>query len=46
MNMVGDTLIENDRLLAVQEGLMGFLLDEVVNPKGKHHYDGHPIQPL
>jgi hypothetical protein len=43
MDMVKDELIEKDRLLAVQEGLIGFLLDEVVDPAGKHHYDGHII---
>ena len=43
MDMVRDTLILKDRLLAVQEGLVGFLMDEVINPKGKHHYDRHPI---
>jgi hypothetical protein len=29
--------------LAIQEALMGFLMDEVVDPKGKHFYDNHPI---
>jgi hypothetical protein len=29
-----DTLIEKDRLLAIQEALVGFLMDEVVNPQG------------
>jgi hypothetical protein len=37
--MIKDALIENDRLLAVQEKLQGFLVDEVINPKRKHHYD-------
>jgi hypothetical protein len=27
-----DTLIEKDHLLAIQEALVGFLMDEVVNP--------------
>jgi hypothetical protein len=36
-----DALTENNRLLAVQEALMGFLMDEVVNPQGKHYYDSH-----
>ena len=43
MDMVKDELIEKDRLLAVQEGLVGFLVDEVVNPARIHHYDGHII---
>ena len=47
MDMIRDQLIENDRLLTVQEGLIGFLMDEVVNPKGKYYYDGHPLdQPI
>jgi hypothetical protein len=28
--------------LAIQEALMGFLMDEVVNPNGKYFYDNHP----
>jgi hypothetical protein len=27
-------------LLAIQESLIGFLLDQVVNLTGKHYYDG------
>jgi hypothetical protein len=38
--MVKDEVIQKDRLLAIQESLMGFLSDEVVNPVRKHHYDG------
>jgi hypothetical protein len=41
-----DALIEKDHLLAIQEALVGFLMDEVVNPQGKHHYDSHPIDRL
>jgi hypothetical protein len=44
--MVKDTLIKKDRLLAVQEDLMGLLMDEVVNPKVKHYHDGHPTNQL
>jgi hypothetical protein len=25
---------------------VGFLMDEVVNPQRKHHYDSHPIDRL
>ena len=46
VDMVKDELIEKDHLLAVQEGLVGFLVDEVVNPAGKYHYDGHIIDVL
>jgi hypothetical protein len=41
-----DALIEKDRLLAIQEALVGFLMDGVVNPQGKFHYDSHPIYRL
>jgi hypothetical protein len=41
-----DALIEKDRLLAIQDALVGFLMDEVVNPQGKDHYDSHPIDQL
>jgi hypothetical protein len=41
-----DALIEKDRLLAIQEALVGFLMDEVVNLQVKHHYDRHPIDRL
>jgi hypothetical protein len=40
------SLIEKDNLLAMQEALVGFLMDEVVNPQGKHHYDNNPIDRL
>ena len=29
-----------ERVRAVQEQLCGFLLDEVVDPKGEFHFDG------
>jgi hypothetical protein len=32
--------------LAIQEALMGFLMDEVVDPKGKYFHDIHPIDQL
>jgi hypothetical protein len=32
--------------LAIQGALMGFLVDEVVNPQGKDYYDSHPIDLL
>jgi hypothetical protein len=42
MDMIRDAVIKKGRLLAVQEGIVGFLTDEVIDPKGRHHYDGHP----
>ena len=32
-------LIEPERIRAIQEALCGFLLDEVINPKGEFHSD-------
>jgi hypothetical protein len=46
MDMDKDTLVEKDCILAVQEGLLGFLLVEVRNPTGKHYYDGSLIEKL
>ena len=34
-----ENLIEPERIRAIQEALCGFLLDEVINPKGKFHSD-------
>jgi hypothetical protein len=46
MDIYKDTLVEKDCILAVQEGLIGFLLVEVTNPTGKHYYDGSSIEKL
>ena len=32
-------LIEPERIRAIQEALCGFLLDEMINPKGEFHSD-------
>ena len=34
-----ENIIEPERIRAIQEGLCGFLLDEVINPKGEFHSD-------
>ena len=34
-----ENLIESERIRAIQEGLCGFLLDEVINPNGEFHSD-------
>jgi hypothetical protein len=39
MDMDKDEVIRKDRLLAIQESLLGFIHEEVVMPTGKHHYD-------
>ena len=33
-----EDLLPNDRLQAIQEELAGFLLKEVIDPKGPFHY--------
>jgi hypothetical protein len=40
MEMVKDEIIHKDRLSVIQKSLLGFLFEEMVNPAGKHHYDG------
>ena len=34
-----DQLLEQHRVDAIKEALMGFIWDEIVNPKGEFHYD-------
>ena len=34
-----EELIEMARIRAIQEAICGFLLDEVINPKGEFHGD-------
>ena len=34
-----EDLIEPARIMAIQESLYGFLLDEVINPKGEFYSD-------
>ena len=34
-----ENLIKPERIRAIQESLCGFLLDEVINPKGEFHSD-------
>jgi hypothetical protein len=38
-------LIPKERIKAVQEQLCGFLMDEVINPKGEFHDDGSTYIP-
>ena len=35
-----DELIPEERLLAVQEALCGFIIDEVLDVEGEFYYDG------
>jgi len=38
-----DELLPSERITAVQEQLIGFLNDEVVNKNGEFYYDGRTI---
>ena len=37
-----DKLLETERVEALQEEIAGFLLDQVINPKGEYYY---PLPP-
>jgi hypothetical protein len=39
MDMVKDEVIQKDRLLTMQESLLGFIHKEVVMPTRKQNYD-------
>ena len=36
-------LLSTDFIKAVQEQLMGFIMDEIVNPSGEFHDNGQPV---
>ena len=36
-------LLDKEKVKAIQEQLMGFIMDEIVNPAGEFHYNGHPL---
>ena len=35
-----DTLIPEERILAIQEAMCGFIVHEVLDPVGEFYYDG------
>ena len=35
-----DTLIPEERILAIQEAMCGFIVQEVLHPVGELYYDG------
>ena len=35
-----DTLIQEERILAIKEAICGFIVEQVINEKGKYYYDG------
>ena len=41
-----DSVLPMDRIAAIQETLIGFIMDEVVNPNGEFYYDGRPLAQL
>ena len=36
-----DKLILEEKIMAIQEQLSRFIVEQVLNPKGKFYYDGH-----
>uniref|UniRef100_A0A0E0LZJ8 Uncharacterized protein n=1 Tax=Oryza punctata TaxID=4537 RepID=A0A0E0LZJ8_ORYPU len=36
-----DRVIRDDQIKAIQESLAGFINDQVINPDGAYHFDGH-----
>ena len=35
-----DKLIPEEKIMAIQEQLSGFIVEQVLNPKGEFYYDG------
>ena len=35
-----DKLIPEERIMAIQEQLSGFIVEQVLDPKGEFYYDG------
>ena len=35
-----DKLIPEEKIMAIQEQLSGFIVEQVLDPKGKFYYDG------
>ncbi|RLM59110.1 hypothetical protein C2845_PM18G07300 [Panicum miliaceum] len=38
-----DQLLPQERVLAIQESLAGFIYEQVVNKDGEFHYDGYNL---
>ena len=38
-----DKLIPEERIMAIQEQLSGFIVEQVLDPKGEFYYDGISI---
>ena len=36
-----DKLILEEKIMAIQEQLFGFIVEQVLDPKGEFYYDGH-----
>ena len=41
-----EKLLETERVEALQEEIAGFLLDQVIDPKGEYYYPLSPHEPL
>ena len=36
-----DKLIPKEKIMAIQEQLSGFIVEQILDPKGGFYYDGH-----
>ena len=41
MSQIGDECYSTDRIDAVCEQLVGFILNEILDPRGEFYHDGH-----
>jgi hypothetical protein len=43
MMRIKDEVLHMDRMMAVPEHLIGFILKEIIDPEGELYDDGHPV---
>jgi hypothetical protein len=40
-----DQLLPQERVFMIQEALVGFIYEQVINKDGEFYYDGHNLDP-
>jgi hypothetical protein len=43
MMQIKDEVLHVDKIVAVSEQLIGFILKDIIDPKGEFYHDGHPV---
>jgi hypothetical protein len=43
MMRIKDEVLHMDRIVAMSEQLIGFILKEIIDFKGEFYHDGHPV---